>query len=237
MVSLFPLNLRGATVRRKSRRLLGPVDLTLDAHSMTILMGPNGSGKTTLLRLMHGVERLSDGSAQWALDDTTAQRKQAYVFQTPIMLRRTVGENLFYPLALRGVSKRDAAGQVRDWAERIGLGQAIDRHAPRLSGGEKQKLALARALIAKPEVLFLDEPCANLDGASTRDIETLLRAAIDSGTQIIMATHDIGQMRRLGVFGLFLQGGQLRETGPIKTLLTDPQSPALRAFIDGDIVE
>jgi len=119
------------------------------------------------------------------------------VFQSPIMLRRSVRQNLAYPLQLLGMDKTSIAAKVADWARRIGLENALDRPAPRLSGGERQKLALGRALIRSPQVLFLDEPCANLDGRSTREIEALLQEAQTAGTRIIMTTHDLGQARRL----------------------------------------
>lgn len=236
MVSVFPLALSQATVRRKGRTLLGPVDLTLPAQGMTMVIGPNGAGKTTLLRVMHGVERLSDGSAQWALSEDQAQARQAYVFQSPIMLRRSVADNLRYPLKLARVPRGETEARVVEWADRIGLTHRLTTPAPRLSGGEKQKLALARALIRQPEILFLDEPCANLDGASTREIETLLLAAQALGTHIVMATHDMGQVGRLGAEVIFLVGGKVVETGPVSQTLAHPQTPQLRDFIKGEIV-
>ena len=236
MVDLFPITLNKAEVRRKGKRLLGPIDHTLDAHGITVILGPNGAGKTTLLRVMHGVERLSSGRADWAVPTATAQSKQAYVFQTPIMLRRTGGENLRYPLKLAGLDKSTSLSLVADWAARIGLSDALGQRATRLSGGEKQKLAIARALITKPQVLFLDEPCANLDGASTREIEALLLSAHTQGTQIIMTTHDVGQMRRLGQHAMFMMHGNIVEHGPMTDLLNTPNTPQLRAYLAGDIV-
>lgn len=235
-MSLFPLTLNAATVQRKSRRLLGPVDLTLDDTPATMVIGPNGAGKTTLLRVLHGVERLSHGTARWAVSDAEARRRQAYVFQAPIMLRRSVAENLRYPLKLDRVPHAQADHRIEDWATRIGLSHALSTPAPRLSGGEKQKLALARALIRQPDVLFLDEPCANLDGASTRDIEALLHDAQSHGTRVFMATHDMGQVKRLGSYILFLVNGQIVEHGQAEALLDKPQTPELRAFLDGGIV-
>ncbi|KQI69804.1 sulfate ABC transporter ATP-binding protein [Loktanella sp. 3ANDIMAR09] len=233
---LLPLHLSGATVRRRGKRLLGPVDLKLDAGRLTVLLGPNGSGKTTLLRVMHGVERLSEGRISWAGPDDIVERDQAFVFQTPIMLRRSVLANLAYPLKLAGVGRASRNEQARDWAQRIGLGCALDTPAPRLSGGERQKLALARALIRKPQVLFLDEPCASLDGAATRDIEDLLRQARSDGITILMATHDMGQARRLADDVIFMVSGAVHERGDAQTTLSSPETTALRAFLNGDIL-
>ncbi len=237
MSDMLPLELSGATVRRKGKTVLGPVDLTLAQQGLTIVIGPNGSGKTTLLRVMHGVERLSAGSAEWSVPHSEARRRQSYVFQSPIVLRRSVLDNLCYPLKLMKVARRDRVATARDWAARIGLGDALATPATRLSGGERQKLALARALIRKPDVLFLDEPCANLDGRATRDIEALLLGARAAGTRIVMATHDMGQARRLATDLIFMVSGRVHETGHAGHIFTHPETPELTAFYNGDIVE
>mgnify|MGYP003635994975 CR=1 FL=1 len=191
------VNLNDVVVKRRGKTVLGPLMLDLGAAGFTIVLGPNGAGKTTLLKVLHGVERVSSGSVEWSIPAAEARQAQAYVFQSPIMLRRSVRQNLAYPLQLLGQNKAEIAKHVDAWAERIGLQHRLDLPAPRLSGGERQKLALGRALIRKPHVLFLDEPCANLDGRSTREIESLLQGAKDAGTRIIMTTHDLGQARRL----------------------------------------
>ncbi|OJI94715.1 tungstate transport system ATP-binding protein [Planktotalea frisia] len=231
------LALSKGVVKRRGKVILGPVDLALNAPDITIILGPNGAGKTTLLRVLHGVERLSSGALTLSKPDAQARQEQAYVFQSPIMLRRTVRANLAYPLELIGTAKPVIAQRVETWAERIGLADALDRHAPRLSGGEKQKLALARALIREPDVLFLDEPCANLDGRSTREIETLLKDAHLRGTQIIMTTHDLGQARRMASDVVFLLGGKVHERGAAGRFFVTPETPEAQAFLNGDIIE
>ena len=236
MSTILPLTVENVSVHRRGKRLIGPVSLDLSAEGTTIILGPNGSGKTTLLRVMHGVERISEGIVRWAVEDSEAQHHQAYVFQTPIMLRRTVTENLAYPLQLIGLERGEISARVREWCARIGLQDAASLSATRLSGGEKQKLALARALIRKPQVLFLDEPCANLDGASTRDIETLLADARAEGTRLIMTTHDIGQARRLATDVIFMLHGKIHESGVATTVFDAPQTTELKAFYRGDII-
>lgn len=148
MVStLFPLSVKGALTRRRGKVLVGPIDLNLDGQGTCVILGPNGSGKTTLLRMLHGIARLHDGTITWACDTKTARNAQAFVFQQPVMLRRSVADNLAYPLQMRGMARGEAAGMARDWAARAGLTDMLDRSATVLSGGEKQKVALARALI------------------------------------------------------------------------------------------
>ena len=157
------VSLQDVVVRRRGKTVLGPITLELPNTGFTMVIGPNGAGKTTLLKVLHGVERISSGSVSWSVPSQTAREGQAYVFQSPIMLRRSVRENLAYPLQLLGLNKADISARVTKWAARIGLSAALHFPAPRLSGGEQQKLALARALIRRPNTLFLDEPCANLD--------------------------------------------------------------------------
>ncbi|GFE63008.1 ABC transporter ATP-binding protein [Litoreibacter roseus] len=237
MSQLFPVTVKDVEVHRRGARLIGPVDLTLENRGITVVLGPNGAGKTTLLRAMHGIERINGGSVIWAVPPEVARLKQAYVFQTPIMMRRSVADNLAYPLKLRGAPKAEIADQVALWAERIGLADALGRSAPQLSGGEKQKLALARALVASPDVLFLDEPCANLDGRSMREIEALLIGARDAGVGILMTTHDLGQCKRLAEDIVFIIKGRVHETGAAAAFLEGPRTAEAKAFLRGDIIE
>ena len=237
MIDLFPLTLTGAETSRRGKRLVGPVDLTLDGQGLCVVIGPNGAGKTTLLRLMHGTARLTGGAIRWACDTKEARHHQSFVFQRPVVLRRTVEDNLIYTLRLRGVPKQEAKKAAQDWAQRVGLAPHLGHRALVLSGGEQQKLAIARALITKPALVFLDEPTASLDGRAMREIEAILRQAKADGTRLILSTHDMGQARRLADEVVFLRGGQVHETAPAPQLFDAPRTDAARAFLNGDIVE
>ncbi len=236
MSHLLPLQVTDAEVRRKGQRLIGPINLTIEGTGISIILGPNGSGKTTLLRLLHGLERPRGGAVTWNAPEAEAQAAQSFVFQTPILMRRTVLDCIAYPLILRGVAKpaaREAAeGAIRD----AGLEKVKDLQAPSISGGEKQKLALARALITEPDILFLDEPCANLDGRATRDIEASLKAVAARGVRVLMSTHDLGQARRLADDILFLVGGRLVEQTKAEAFFGKPQTTEAQAFLDGRII-
>ncbi len=236
-MNLFPLTVRAAETSRRGKVLVGPVDLDFHGAGATVVMGPNGSGKTTLLRLLHGAARLTAGTIDWACDEEYARTRQGFVFQRPVMLRRTVLENLMYPLRTRGVLKVDAQRQSEEWARRVGLENMLGRTATNLSGGEQQKLALARAMITEPQVLFLDEPTAALDGRATREVEAVLRAARASGTQLILSTHDLGQAKRLADEIIFMLHGRVLEYTNARAFFDAPQSIQARAFLRGDIVE
>lgn len=236
MSHLLPLEVADAEVTRKGRRLIGPINLTIAGGGISIILGPNGSGKTTLLRLLHGLERPRGGAVKWAAPEAEAQAAQSFVFQTPILMRRTVLDCIAYPLILRGTSRSAAREAAEKAAKDAGLEGVKDLQAPSISGGEKQKLALARALITGPEVLFLDEPCANLDGRATRDIEASLRDVATRGVRVLMSTHDLGQARRLADEVLFLVGGRLVEQTSASAFFGGPQTNEAQAFLDGRII-
>jgi len=237
VTTLFPLTVRAAETRRRGKVLVGPVDLTLDGQGTTVIIGPNGSGKTTLLRLLHGTARLHAGTVTWQQPTDVARAAQAFVFQRPVMLRRSVIDNIAYPLLMRGTARRDALRCADEWAGRVGLDTMTNRAANSLSGGEQQKLALARAFITGPQVVFLDEPSASLDGRATREIEAILQDQKANGTRLILSTHDMGQARRLADEVVFLRAGRVHETGPATAFFAQPATDAAQAFLKGDIVE
>jgi len=235
--SILPLRIEAAEVTRRGGRLIGPVDLELGGGGVTIVLGPNGSGKTTLLRLMHGLERASKGTVSWAAPEDQARGCRSFVFQTPTMMRRSVTDCVAYALTVAGTKRSEARARAREIGTQVGIGHALDRNARVLSGGEKQKLAMARALIRAPEVLFLDEPCANLDGRATREIEAILGDAKSRGTRIVMSTHDMGQAARLADEVVFMLNGRVHETGPADRFFAAPSTAEAHAFLKGDIVE
>lgn len=236
MSGLFPMTMVQAQTSWRGKVLVGPIDATLEDQGATVIIGPNGSGKTTLLRLMHGTARLTGGEINWACGLEQARHHQSFVFQRPVMLRRSVLDNIAYPLRIRGMAKSRARVMAADWADRIGLGDALDRPATVLSGGEQQKLAIARALITRPQVLFLDEPTASLDGQAKREIEEILLEERAKGTRLLMSTHDLGQARRLADEVMFLLRGRIHERGNALEFLGRPETDQARAFLKGDIV-
>lgn len=233
---LLPLTVRDAEVWRGQTRILGPVSLDLGETGITIVLGPNGGGKTTLLRTLHGLERMRRGGLNWSCSREEALKRQAFVFQQPVIMRRSVVESIAYPLLLDRLPRREALSRAAEAAADVGLAKHLGLPAQVLSGGEKQKMALARALIRKPELLFLDEPCASLDGKSTREIEDILLRARADGTRIVMSTHNVGQARRLADDILFVYRGEILEEGPASTFLAGPKTPEATAHINGDLL-
>jgi tungstate transport system ATP-binding protein len=208
--------------------VIAPLSLELEVGPSTIILGANGAGKSVLMRLMHGLLAPSSGKISW-----NGSGRQAMVFQRPVMLRRSALANVVYALELAGVT--DAQQAAREALKEVGLAQLAHRPARILSGGEQQRLALARAWALHPEVLFLDEPTANLDPHATREIESLIRAFDAAGTKIVMSTHNLGQARRLGDEVLFIHQGRLVERAPVDRFFKQPASPEAAAFIKGEL--
>lgn len=233
---MFPLRVTDVKINIKSKRLIGPINLEIEQNGISILLGANGSGKTTLLEALHGLRKLSAGKVEWNISNSQAAAEQAFVFQSPIMLRRTVAENLAFPLKVRRLSKLTTTTEVMMWAKKIGLEDKIKQQAMLLSGGEMQAVAVARALITKPKMLFLDEPTASLDGATKKAIEDILISASSNGTKILMSTHDLGQLKRLARDIIFLHNGIVEAHCSKEEFLTKPASKAAKQFLAGDIV-
>ena len=233
---MFPLRVTDVKINIKSKRLIGPINLEIEQNGISILLGANGSGKTTLLEALHGLRKLSAGKVEWNISNSQAAAEQAFVFQSPIMLRRTVAENLAFPLKVRRLSQLTTTTEVMMWAKKIGLEDKIKQQAMLLSGGEMQAIAVARALITKPKMLFLDEPTASLDGATKKAIEDILISASTNGTKILMSTHDLGQLKRLARDIIFLHNGIVEAHCSKEEFLTRPASKAAKQFLAGDIV-
>lgn len=238
MVSaLFPIKIDQAVVSKRTKRILGPVTAEIESNGITIIIGPNGAGKTTLLRLIHGLERVAQGGVFFATkDQNVIRRKQCFVFQKPIVLRRSALQNVAYPLIMHGMRQAQALERAREMLVRVGLGESLETRATFLSGGEAQKLAIARALVTEPELLILDEPTASLDSSAMRDIEALVREVSSDGVEIIMTTHDMGQARRLAQRIIFLHDGHLLEKTEASSFWRAPKSDKAQRFIRGEIV-
>ena len=233
---ILPLALRDTCFAASGRTIIDRVSIEIAAGPSSIILGANGAGKSVLMRLMHGLLAPTSGEIAW--NDPSPERRrrqQAMVFQRPVLLRRSALANIVYALKVARIARAERERIAIEALESVGLMHLAHRPARVLSGGEQQRLALARAWALHPEVLFLDEPTASLDPSATREIERVIQAFDASGTKIIMATHNLGQARRLGDEVLFIHQGRLAERAPVEQFFAQPASAEAAAFVKGEL--
>ena len=216
--------------------LIRPMSFEVKSGRRLVVLGPNGAGKSLLLRLCHGLLQPVTGQVHRNDHHPAGRRAHAMVFQTPVMLRRSVFDNVIHALAAVGVPSAQQRARAAEALNRFGLMGLSERPARLLSGGEQQRLAIARAWALRPDLLFLDEPTAALDPSATRLIEAMLGDLHAEGVTLMMSTHDLGQARRLADDVLFLASGSLVEASEAQRYFNDPQTAQARAFIAGDLV-
>ncbi|MBT6095110.1 MAG: phosphate ABC transporter ATP-binding protein [Rhodospirillaceae bacterium] len=235
--SILPLSLQDVSYEINGVRLIKDLTCAFEAGPRTAIIGPNGAGKSLFLRLCHGLLQPSAGTVSWQnIGGRNPRDAQAMVFQRPVMLRRSVAQNVDYALKLKGIERGERLHRIDEVLGRAGLRRLKDQPARVLSFGEQQKLALARAWALRPQVLFLDEPTASLDPAATHAVEEIVQAIHDEGTRIILTTHDLGQARRLADEVIFLHRGRMLERAPAEQFFTEPQNDLAQAFVRGELL-
>lgn len=232
----LPIRLDQASVLVRGLAVLDHIDLSIGPGAPTVLIGPNGSGKTTLLRIAMGLLAPTEGRVTWGGRQHVPPTRRAIVFQRPAMLRRSASGNVRYALASAGVPRSHRDARVTELLALVGLSDVAPRPARRLSGGEQQRLALARALARDPEVLFLDEPTASLDPAATKAIEDVIRTIAARGIKVIMSTHNLGGAKRLAGEIVLLHRGRIAESGPAPAFFAQPETQDARRFIAGELL-
>jgi tungstate transport system ATP-binding protein len=235
-VSDLPLVLTNARIVAGTTPILDDITLTIADGSPTVLIGPNGSGKTTLLRAAMGLISLTGGRITWGGRAAAAPARRAIMFQRPTMLRRSTTGNIRYALAAADVPHAKRQQRASELLTLVGLDGLGRRPARRLSGGEQQRLALARALARDPDVLFLDEPTASLDPYATKAIEDIVRAVSARGVKVVLSTHDLGQAKRLAGDIVLLHRGRLIEIAPVDEFFAGPRTQEARKFIAGELL-
>ncbi|MFD1694036.1 ABC transporter ATP-binding protein [Roseibium aestuarii] len=238
--SPMPLRVEGLTLTLEGTLVLNDIDLALADDGVTAILGPNGAGKSLLLRCLHGLVTPTRGTILWHHEgrdhapDLAIRKAQALVAQKPVLLRRSVLANLKFVAGLR--RPRPSTDDLMQALREVRLEHLARQNARTLSGGEQQRLALARALLHDPRVLLLDEPSANLDPASTLLIETAIRAARAAGTKVLLITHDMAQARRLADDVVFLHKGRIVEHTSAAAFFDRPSSAEAEAYVKGDIL-
>jgi tungstate transport system ATP-binding protein len=198
----------------------------------TVVLGANGAGKSVMLRALHGLVAPTSGAVEW---QGGRPPRQAMVFQRPVMLRRSAIANIEYGLAVNGIAGPERERRARDAISKVGLGAIANRPARVLSGGEQQRIALARAWALEPAILFLDEPTASLDPGAAFEVERVVAAIAAEGTRIVMTTHNLGQARRLADEIVFIHRGTVAEQTAADRFFIEPQSHHARVYLQGEL--
>jgi tungstate transport system ATP-binding protein len=227
------VQLKGVDLRFGAVHALQGVDLRIAPGERVALIGANGSGKSTLLRVLHGLLRPGAGSV---LRD--GAMRQAMVFQRPFVLRMSALSNVALALWLRGTRWKVAKEQALQALGRVDLAAIALRNARTLSGGQLQRLALARAWSLKPDVLLLDEPTASLDPHAKREVEALMAEFAVSGTTLVFASHNLGQVKRLATRVVYMEHGRVLADLPVHAFFHGPLGETSREaelFVKGEL--
>ena len=232
----LPIALDQVSVVARGNPILVAVSLAISPGAPTVLIGPNGAGKTTLLRVLMGLIAPSHGRVTRGGRNGADPLRCAIVFQRPAMLRRSTAGNIRYALAAAGVPRPQREARCAELLALVGLSQLAGQPARKLSGGEQQRLALARALAKDPAVLLLDEPTASLDPAATKAIEDLIRDVTARGIKVVMSTHDLGEARRLAGDIVLLHRGRVIEAGAAAEFFIAPRTAEAATFLAGELL-
>jgi tungstate transport system ATP-binding protein len=227
------VQLKGVDLRFGPVTALQGVSLRIAAGERVALIGANGSGKSTLLRVLHGLLPATAGSL---LRD--GAMRQAMVFQRPFALRASAVTNVALGLWLRGTRWKTAREQALRALGRVGLGSVALRNARTLSGGQMQRMALARAWALDPQVLLLDEPTSSLDPHAKREVEALLGEFADTGMTLVFASHNLGQVKRLATRVVYMEQGRVLADLPVRDFFEGPLGATSREaelFVKGEL--
>ncbi len=220
MVNDECLAVRGLQVKRGGRVVLAVEELSLRKGEVLAIIGPNGAGKSTLLLTLARLlkpergEIWFNGQPASAESDLAYRRRIALVLQDPLLFDTSVYENVALGLRFRGLPKNEIQPKVESWLDRLGIAHLAKRRASELSGGEGQRVSLARALVLEPELLLLDEPFGALDPPTrSRLLDDLGRILPESGTSTIFITHNLGEARKLAGRIAVIMDGRLQASG------------------------
>lgn len=231
------------------RKVLDIEQGLIKSGSRTAIIGPNGAGKSTLLRIIAGLEPADSGVLSYGDSAAFPRMDITMVFQKPYLISTTVEKNIAYPMKLRGYEPATIERRTRELMEELNLTGLRKQKAWKLSGGETQKVALARALSFQPKLLLLDEPTANIDPYTTAEIEKMLLSigtpkvsapadaqSAEQGTTIVLITHNLAQAKRVCDEVMMLHEGTLIEAGACEKVLLDPQMQKTRRFVEGELL-
>lgn len=231
------IDIKNLTKTYGKREVLHVADTQLHLKGCSAIIGPNGAGKSTLIHILAGLINPTSGQILYDGNKAAPAKEMTLVFQKPYLISGTVEMNLRYPMKLRNWPRRDIEARTNQLLEALNITNLRHQKAWKLSGGETQKVALARALSFNPKLLLLDEPTANIDPATTYEIENILtKVSKDENMKIIIVTHNLAQAKRISQKTIVMNKGEIIEQGDTKQLLKTPKREETSAFLRGELL-
>ncbi len=229
-MEILPLIISNLNYEINNNFILKNINIRTSEKDITIIAGNNGSGKSTLLKILHGLIDIQQKTIKWGnYTISDVKRNQSMVFQNPVLLNRTTYENLIYVIKQRNIKDKY---YIEEIIEKLNLRNIINLNAKYLSGGERQKVAIAMAIIGNPKIIFLDEPTSQLDPVYKNEIEFIINALAKNNTKIFMTSHDISQIRRIGKEIIFLDNGGILYQNSVVEFFKEKQCDLIENYIN-----
>ena len=229
-MNIFPLNIKNLNYMSKDKKILKDINLITSEKKITIIAGNNGSGKSTLLKILHGIIQHTSGTINWGdIPVHEVRKKQSMVFQNPILLNRTTFENIMYVAKIKNIETNESVDKI---IKQLNLESIINIESKYLSGGEKQKVAIAMSIISNPKIIFLDEPTSQLDPVYKNEIENIITNLSENNTKIFMTSHDIAQIDRIGKEIIFLDDGEIIFHDKVKDFINEKGNSIIRNYVN-----
>ena len=229
-MKILPLKINNLNYSVNGNNILKNINIVCEEPGITIIAGNNGSGKSTLLKLLHGLIDIEKEKITWNnYNNIKIKKYQSMVFQNPILLNRTVRENLEYIVKTSNKDRKNSAEEVID---KLNIKNIAHISAKYISGGERQKVAIAMAIIRDPKIIFLDEPTSQLDPVYKNEIEHIISSLSNDGVKIFMTTHDISQIKRIGKEIIFIEKGKVLFQNKVKYFFNDKHCELIEKYIN-----